>query len=309
MVMNVYHFQCECGWSGQWMTGGFRRKISLLESAEIQLIGAENTIAKSVWRRVYGQIIKGQLVEENVTAKVGMAVCFACKKSEEQFALYDSNNGEILHPLLCNHCGNKTVIFHTAESIACPCCQAIVKAGPQLPLQELLQKKLRQYKISMPSVVSDTAVIAVGRGSAAFMELIQEDIIYPLFTMVKEENHPQGDDFFKKLEGVKKAILPANLEDDMEADLVKRLIEQFCLLDIEVVPIMITPPIFEGSRRMNRVMEHVKEIQKLAKQTILLSGAAIEKEFGPSIELYKKHIPTSIKDLLSNFSMQNNLFS
>ncbi|RFU69511.1 hypothetical protein D0469_09095 [Peribacillus saganii] len=266
---------------------------TLIERVEEQLLSAKNLQARSVWRELYQKILKEEIVEAE--CRSGLTICFHCKNSHEQLALYDSDNGSVLHALLCNTCGREAVIYHAPETIPCPCCYTLVNAGPALSPELILQRKLAQCKVSMPTTLRETVLIAVGGQAISYLEPIKRDLPFSIVAIEKAKN-PR--DHYQCMRNVKKVFLQTSFEHDFEAELAILLVQQLRLMEVEVVTLIITPPIFEGHRRLGKVMEYVKELQKFSKETILLSGAALEKDFGSSVDLYKEHIPAHLRDIL-----------
>jgi ribosomal protein S27E len=293
MVLNVFHFQCECGWNKQWVTGGFSRKKSLVEIVERQLLESENPKSKSVWRNIYQQILKEQLLPEQLIYKSGLAICFHCKSSNEQIALYDSSSGFLLHSLLCNQCGNDIFFYSQPEGIRCPSCQQMVCSGPPLSTEEKLKNMLNQCKITNQSGDLNDNLIAVGEKAASY----SKDLELPLITIEKHLKAQNNLDFLNEIPLFKKMILLTSFDDEFEAELVMLLLHQFNR-ENQLIPVVITPPSFEGKRRRKRIMDHITNLQKVSKNTILISGAALEKEYGPSIQIYDKYIPEQIKKVL-----------
>lgn len=289
MIMNVHHYDCECGWSGHWLIGGSRRKRTLIEEVEQQLTTAKHPRARSVWRILYKQILKEEKAE--AYGRTGMAVCFHCKTNQEQLAVYDK--GLILHPLPCQTCGNEVAVYHEPESLPCPSCKTVVKAGPALSTEALLQRKLARCKITLLDSIGETGLIAVGSRTIAYLEPIKQDLPFSIVTIEKGEGGQR-----RFILDVKKVFLQTSFENSFEAELAIILSKQLGLMGIEVVPVIITPPIFEGKRRLDKVMEYIKEIQRVSKETILVSGAALEREFGSSVEIYNEHIPMLLRDIL-----------
>jgi hypothetical protein len=52
-MLQIYPYQCECGWHSEYITGGFRRVIPLVERVENQLARATHSNAKAIWRDIY----------------------------------------------------------------------------------------------------------------------------------------------------------------------------------------------------------------------------------------------------------------
>jgi hypothetical protein len=52
-VLQIYPYQCECGWNMEHITGGFRRVISLTKYVENQMDRARDSKTKAVWMDMY----------------------------------------------------------------------------------------------------------------------------------------------------------------------------------------------------------------------------------------------------------------
>ncbi|MCM3763822.1 PD-(D/E)XK nuclease family protein [Neobacillus niacini] len=50
-------FPCDCGWSGEWVTGGFRKQKSLVEIVEDELVAAKQRKTREAWRTVYQKLL------------------------------------------------------------------------------------------------------------------------------------------------------------------------------------------------------------------------------------------------------------
>jgi hypothetical protein len=303
MVMSVHSYQCECGWYGEWFTGGFRRKVSLVESVEKELIETENPVARSVWRSIYQQILKGEIVTEGVSYQSGLVICGECKSSHEQLAVYESDSGSCIHSILCRHCGNEAEVFQRPEIIACPSCKKRVKEGKALSSQQLFRRMLNQCDITFTDGSSEKVVFTVGKRATSYIKPINPVIPYSLVTVERMNSVVKGCelDLFGGLLTHSKALMVTSPESKFESELAVHLLNQLQSMNIEVTPIVTTPPEFEGRKRIKEAIGHIQELQKYAKQTIVLSGPAQEKQHGPSIELYKKHIPAQIKEIVTQW--------
>jgi hypothetical protein len=293
MVLNVFHFQCECGWNKQWVTGGFSRKKTLVEIVEKQLLESENQKSKSIWRTIYQQVLKEQLIPEQIIYKNGLASCFHCKSCNEQIALFDSSSGSLLHSLLCNQCGNDIFFYSQPEMIRCPSCRQMVRSGPSLSAKEKLKNMMNLCKITNQSDDLNYKLLAIGEKVASY----SKGFGFPVVTIEKHVKGENNLDFLNDFPLYERVILLTDLEDEFEAELVMLLLDQFSR-ETQLIPVIVTPPTFEGKRRMKRLMDHLTNLQKVSKNTILISGAALEKECGPLIKLYDQYIPEQIKKVL-----------
>jgi uncharacterized CHY-type Zn-finger protein len=304
MVLSIHSYQCKCGWYGEWFTGGFRRKLTLVEGVEKELLEAENQVGRSVWRSIYQQILKGKILNEEASYQRGLVICKECKSSHEQLAVYETDSRSCIHPIVCRYCGNEAEIFHRPEIITCPSCNQRVNEGKRLSSQELYRRKLNQCDFTFSEGSSGKVVFAVGKRAISYIEPNLSVIPHSLVTVERIDSIGNGFDLdlFGEAQFNSKAMLITSPESSkFDSELAVLLLNQLQLMNIEVTPIVTTPPEFEGRKRIKEAISHIQELQKHAKKMIVLSGPAQEKQHGPSIDLYKQHIPAQIKEILTQW--------
>ncbi|MGE6487425.1 hypothetical protein ACQKE5_03920 [Paenisporosarcina sp. NPDC076898] len=292
VVIREYSYQCECGWNGQWVSGGFRVQIPLLDKIEQQLLEAVHPTAKAAWRKLYRNILREELPCAHITSQSGFLVCRHCKHGYNQEDYYDSKTGDYLHPLICSHCGDSATILYRPQQIPCPACQALLEGKSEVSSDEFLKIILRTSKIQFIDHQSDELLILVGE--KAKMNVV--DSVSNLLIEQKEPLYAQEDGFalLQVLSKAKKVILHTNFDDPYESKLSFLLAKHIRSLNCEVVSIVTTPPIFEGRKRMESIMQQIMKLQSYSNRTILVSGSALERKFGTTIDLYNEHMPKQV---------------
>ncbi|WP_066309459.1 hypothetical protein [Bacillus sp. FJAT-29814] len=289
-------FPCACGWCGEWVTGGLRKQRSLVEIVEDELIAAKHQNPRAAWRSVYQKLLLGQVVPEEVSCRSGMFFCFECKSGFEQLVVCNSS-GNPLHPMLCHECGSEGEFFPAPVEVPCPRCRQMVGEGKPLSTQEILNRMLSRCEITTVDKDRDKLLVVVGSRCQTYLEPILDDIHYSVLAVTSGENITHPIDFWEKFASVEKVLLQTSPDTIEEAELALLLVQQLQAVNIEMIPIVITPPLFEGKRRTQWMMEHIQELQSFVKQVLIVSGAGLDKQYGP-LEVYRKHVPIKLRELL-----------
>lgn len=296
VVITEYSYQCECGWNGQWVSGGLRVQIPLLDKIEQHLLEAVHPKAKVAWRKLYRNMLREELQCANITSQSGFLVCRHCKHGYNQEDYYDSKTGDYLHPLICSLCGDSATILYHPQLIPCPACQTLLEGKSGVSPDEFLQNILRTSKIQFIDHQSDELLILVGE--QAKMNDVESVSNLLIEDKKRKEQHDARDDVFAILEVLskaKKVIHYTNFADSFESRLSYLLAKHLRSLNCEVVSIVSTPPIFEGRKKMENIMQQIMKLQSYSDRLILVSGSAMERKYGPSIDLYKEHMPKQVR--------------
>lgn len=294
MIVRKFPYYCACGWHTDWTSAGSGITESLFEKVEQQLTVAKNPRAKSFWREMYRSALLGKI---NAQHQRGLVVCSTCKSAEEQLAFYDKKTGSLLHPILCNCCGEEAIMYGENEPIGCPACQKSVAPGASSTTKELLERLLRNYKITLPETVFENQLV-VAIGSQAMSNLT--DSGFPAATLEEKEKTDDNNLNMTLFSGVTRVVLHCDFENPIDGELSLLLLKILQVGNIETVVVAVAPPIFEGRKRIEGLMENVKQLQPVANQTIIVSGLVLEKQYGPSIQLYRKHIPQEVQKAIGN---------
>ncbi|MBU8915119.1 hypothetical protein BGM25_03545 [Bacillus sp. FJAT-29953] len=289
MLITRYDYRCGCGWNGEWVSGGTSRERTLLEKVEHQLLAANHQNTKAVWRQLYQSIIMGEITAEQVKTRSGFLVCCRCQSGFEQLTFHDSVHNQPLHSFLCKDCGNPGEIRFQPDWVPCPVCSRPVAKGQPLSSRELLVQMLGRCKVTLAGGHSEEMFISIGNRN--HLQPIFNNS--PFSSVFLEKGDCGGENLLERLATCTKAVLHTGFDSQFESNLALELLKETRLLGVDVVTIMATPPFFEGRKRLDLAFATIKELQAYS-HTILVSGSALEKQYGPSVELYRKHIPNEI---------------
>lgn len=313
MVLHSYFYQCDCGWNGQSMTGGFIKNIPVIELIENQLLTATHLEAKNAWRQLYQNVITGMFCEEELGVQDGVRICFHCQSLKDNKGIYHSVSKTNLQPTVCNKCGNTIQIFFQPKKIPCPSCQKIIEAGPLISSSNLLQSLLKNTRVEYFNGDSDVVLLVIGETASRNVHDIRERGVTSSSILIEKKRETYSSDkesisLLDNLSTVRKVILHTHFNQSFESYLALNLAKELCLMKVEFISVVTTPPIFEGRKRIEAVMEHIMKLQAYCTSTIIVSGAALEKAYGSTIHLYKKHIPFQVqKEIMTLLHHKENL--
>jgi uncharacterized CHY-type Zn-finger protein len=305
-MLQIFPYQCECGWHSEYITGGFRRVIPLEVIVENQLVRATNSNAKAIWRDVYKKVIRGEVLPDDIKVREGYVSCFHCKNSHNnQIALYDSSN-QLIHPILCYQCGREGHFCSPAGPTVCPWCTSMVTTGDVFSTQEQIHRLIQSCQVTIPALPSDSLIIVIGERSNKYLRPFLNNIP---FISIQEGERGDGDmDVINILSTRKRVFLHTYFETPLVTRLTLLFVKQLLTMNIEVIPIIATPPPFDGKRRIVRVRGYIQEIQSYCNQTVLVSSS-IRKKFDSVMELFEHHIPSQIIEVINRYSLEKEVTS
>jgi uncharacterized CHY-type Zn-finger protein len=300
-LLQIYPFQCECGWQSDYITGGFRRVISLAERVENQLAGATHSNVKAIWRDIYKKIIREEISPSVIKVREGYISCFHCKNSHSnQIALYDSSD-QLIHPILCYQCGKEGHFSPPSGPTVCPFCTCMVTTGEVFSTQEQIHRLLQSCQVTLPTLTSGPLIIVIGERSNKYLRPFLDNI--PFISIQEGERVNEDMDIINFLSTRKRIFLHTSFETPLVTRLTLLFVKQLLTMDIEVIPIIATPPPFDGNRRTVRVGGYIQELQSYCNQTVLVSSS-IRKKFNPVMELFEQHIPGQIIEVINRYSLE-----
>ncbi|WP_078549747.1 hypothetical protein [Litchfieldia alkalitelluris] len=298
-MLVVYSYHCECSWSKEYVTGGFRRPVPLVERVETQLLEARDKKTKAVWRSMYQQIIKEEIVSEEIRVQTGFISCLRCKSSKDQMVLRNAKNGVLLHPILCHQCGSEGHFCVPPETSTCPNSQRTVASGKGISTQDQLKQMLEYCEITLSDQFSDPFVILIGDRAIQYSVPHLKGIPH----LKIQEGKSSSIHVMESFDKVSRVYIHTYFDNPFISKLVLLMMKQFFTMNIEVVPIIATPATFEGRRRAETVMNSVKDLQLYSARTILLSGG-IQKKFDTIMALYEEYIPSQLKEIIEKESLK-----
>lgn len=299
-MLQIYPYQCECGWNKEYITGGFRRVVSLTKYVENQLERALDSKAKAVWRDMYRGVIREEIVPDGIKVREGFVSCYHCKSSHNQIALHDSSNQPI-HPILCNQCGKEGHFCIPSEPTVCPMCNSTVLTGEVFSTEEQIRRLLQKCYLTLPEGTSEQLLIVIGDRSTRYLRPFLDNI---LFVSIEDGKQNDADvDLIHLLTNTKKVFLHTYFETPLVTNLTHLLAKHLFSMNIQLIPIIGTPPGFIGKRSQERVMGHIQALQSHCPQTVLVSSS-IRKEFDPVMELFEQHIPREVLQVIGRYSLE-----
>jgi uncharacterized CHY-type Zn-finger protein len=299
-VLQIYPYQCECGWNKEYITGGFRRVITLTKYVENQLDRAQDSKAKAIWREMYRGVIRDEIVPVNIKIREGFVSCYHCKSSHNQIALYDSSKQPI-HPILCNQCGKEGHFSSPSEPTVCPMCNSTVTTGEIFSTEEQISRLLQKCHLTLSEDTSEQLLIVIGDRSTKYLSPFLNNI--PFLSIEDGKQNDVGLDLTNLLTNTKKVFLHTYFETPLVTKLTHLLAKHLFSMNIELIPIVGTSPGFAGKRSTDRVMGYIQELQSYCPQTVLISSS-IRKEFDSVMDIFEQHIPREILQVIDRFSLE-----
>jgi hypothetical protein len=305
-VLQIYPYQCECGWHSEYITGGFRRVIPLAERVENQLARATHSNAKAIWRDIYKRVIREELSPDSTKVLEGYIGCSHCKNSHNnQIALYDSSD-QLMHPILCYQCGTEGHFSPPSGPTVCPFCISTVATGEVFSTKEQIHRLLQSCQVTLPTLPSDPLIIVIGERSNKYLWPFLDNI--PFISIQEGERGDEDIDVINILSTRKRVFLHTYFETPLDSRLTLLFVKQMLTMNIEVIPIIATPPPFDGKRRTERVGSYIQELQSYCNQTVLVS-TSIRKKFDSLMELFEQHVPSQIIEVLNRYSLEKEVVS
>jgi uncharacterized CHY-type Zn-finger protein len=292
MAISIDYYQCECGWSDEAISVLAKRQPSIYEKLEKQLCLASNKKAKAELRDVYHKLVKGEVCADELTVKQRLVICSHCKKSDHQEVFYHLKSHIPLNHALCTTCGNELQVFQQPQSLPCPKCQKPVQKGTKIPNREKLALLLKRCTIQFPEQTSQKVVIAIDEVAISNVQDCHSNIISMKKNELVERSPLEVEQLAKVLTN-KKVFLHASFNSDFEAELTLLLLERFKHLNI--TPIIVIPPLFQGRKKVERIRELAGKMQKYCERTIQISGDYLKEQHGANKELFEVHLPQAVK--------------
>ncbi|WP_207953343.1 hypothetical protein [Paenibacillus agricola] len=153
-------YECTCGWHYEHQSGGYREPGDVVSAIESKLDERIHPRAKRAWQQLFIQPLliqererpkpvqfnipsflqsrrknagdSGQAAlsvdKRHVCESRLLGACSYCRMVTEHYAVYSSNGHELMHPILCEACGEDIKVFEDFTSISCPICDENVIA-------------------------------------------------------------------------------------------------------------------------------------------------------------------------------------
>jgi hypothetical protein len=280
------------------VTGGFRRAVSLVDRIERQLINTNHLTARAVWSELYRKAIREEIHEGEVRAQEGYLSCSYCQTSNIQTIILNSSSQHV-HPVLCHHCGREGNFCTASGPTTCPICDSAVETGERFSEEEQLRRLLRRCQIIIPTLLSDSPILILGkRANQHLAPHLKED---SFITILDGPAENTGQDLLSVLSESKKIFLHTYFESALTTNVTLLVAKYLFSLNLDVVPIVRTPPTIEGRGSIQKVMSIIQELQFYFPQTILVSGSILTR-FPDWKDLHDKHIPAQILEAINCYT-------
>jgi hypothetical protein len=296
MALTINYFQCDCGWHDEWVAFISKRKSTIYQKLEKQLQLATNPHALNEWRSVYHRFVKGEFLEDDVDCRKGLATCTRCKRSADQMVIYNKNTDNPIHAILCNNCGKDVQVFHNPTQLLCPRCKQIVekRETPRNP-EDLLNAFLLRCNMEIRGDHSKKLVLAVGTRASKNIAECDACVV-----TIKRQNRANKAAINLKelLHQHKPVIFHPSIDSEFQGQLSLLLIIMLNEWKINFSTVLLIPPFFEGKETIDRVSEYLMRMQSYCDQFTVISGEQLKEKHGSGVELYERHIPNKMKDII-----------